>query len=383
MPERLGEMLLHIGALTEAQLEAVLSAQSIYGGRLGTNLVEMGLLSEEYLARLLNQKLGVPSVDAESLERVSESLLSLIPQEMARRFKVLPIALDRRRLTLAMADPFDFSAIDELGFFTGLVIVPRVCSELRLSLALERYYGIKRSLHFIPVEGGMRTRMISLSRESAGLAPAEMSLCTVLELEAESDPGAAGPASLPDAGGSAGQGAGPNTTGAGASASPRRLSLEAVAKKLSSVSGEAEVVTTLMSYLKEEFDRAGFLSLRRGAALGVQAVADRRAIPGFTGCRIELENATLLKKVLEERAPYIGKFPERGVEEHLLKSIGGKSGAPALLLPLAIGGQAVALLIVEDDSGRLGPGVSDLRRVVAKAELAFEMLSIRKKIGLV
>jgi len=261
-----------------------------------------------------------------------------------------------------------------------MVIVPRVCSELRLSLAMERYYGIKRSLHFIPVEGGMRTRMVSLSRESAGLAPAEMSLSTVLEPEPETDPSAAGAPAQPDTNGSAGPGTG---TDASARGSARRLSLEAVAQKLATVSGEAEVVTTLMSYLKEEFDRAGFLSLRRGSALGVQAVADRRAIPGFSGHLVGLEEATLLKKVLEEKAPYLGKFPEKSAEERLLKSIGGKPGAPALLLPLAIGGQAVALLIVEDDNGRLGPGVFDLRRVAAKAELAFEMLGIRKKIGLV
>jgi len=379
MPERLGEMLLQVGALTEAQLEEVLSAQSIYGGRLGTNLVEMGLLSEEELARLLNQKLGVPSVDAASLERVPDALISLIPQDMVRRFKVLPVALDGKRLTLAMADPSDFRAIEELGFFTGMVIVPRVCSELRLSLALERFYGIKRSLHFIPVAGGVRTRMITQTRENAGLAPPALSLATVVTPEPGRGPGAA---PSPHPGACAGAPADPEP-GTGAEPAARRLSMEAIAGKLATVSGEAEVVTTLMGYLKEEFDRAGFLSLRRGSALGVQAVADRREISGFAGCLVGLEHAPLLKQVLEERTAYLGRFPEKGAEARILKSLGGKAGAQALLLPLAIGGQSVALLVVEDDSGRLGTGLGDLRRVAAKAELAFEMLGIRKKIGLV
>jgi hypothetical protein len=168
MAEKLGEMLIHGGALTEAQLEEVLSAQSIYGGRLGTNLVEMGLLSEEHLARLLNKKLGVPCVGAASLESLPDSLLSLVPREMVQRFKVIPIALEGRKLTLAMADPSDFAAIDEIGFYTGLIIVPRVCSELRLHMALERFYGIKRVLHFIPVVGGVRTRMINQTGKAPG-----------------------------------------------------------------------------------------------------------------------------------------------------------------------------------------------------------------------
>ena len=403
MSERLGDMLLHVGALTQAQLEEVLSAQSIYGGRLGTNLVEMGLVSEEDLARLLNEKLGVPSVDAASLERVPESVLAILPVEKVRRFQVLPIALDGKKLTLAMADPSDFSAIEELGFFTGMVIVPRVCSELRLAMALERYYGIKRTLHFIPVSGGVRTRMVNLSRENAGLGPSEARHASIPAPDPRTDSGTPAPSpgqnavrsseqstvrgevpgAFPGPTRGATQGAFKGVTRSATRGSGRRVGMEALAAKFAAASAEAEVVAALMSYLQEEFDRAGFLSLRRGSAVGVQAVTEGTVVLTFAGTVFGLENAALLKRVLQEKAPYLGKLPENGTEGQILAKIGGRSGALALLLPLVIRGENVAFLLVEDENGRLGPGLFDLQRVVAKAELAFEMLGIRKKIGLV
>ena len=402
MSERLGDMLLHVGVLTQAQLEEVLSAQSIYGGRLGTNLVEMGLVSEEDLARLLNEKLGVPSVDAASLERVPESVLAILPVEKVRRFQVLPIALDGKRLTLAMADPSDFSAIEELGFFTGMVIVPRVCSELRLSLALERYYGIKRTLHFIPVSGGVRTRMINLTRENAGLGPTEARYASLPAPDIRADSGtpsvtrnpvpSSEQSTVKSEAQSVFKGAAREviqsafkgvTQSATQGTDGRRVGIEALAAKFAAASAEAEVVTALMAYIQEEFDRGGFLSLRRGSAVGVQAVTEGSVVPTFAGSVFGLENAALLKRVLQEKAPYLGKLPETGTEGQILAKIGGRPGGAVLLLPLVIRGENVAFLLVEDENGRLGPGLFDLQRVVAKAELAFEMLGIRKKIGLV
>jgi hypothetical protein len=405
MSTRLGEMLLHVGALTEEQLQQVLSAQSAYGGRIGTNLVEMGLLSEDDLGRLLNEKLGVPCVEPASLEQVSPSLIALLPQEMVQRLQVLPVAREGKRLTLAMKDPADFNAIDEVGFFTGLVIVPRVCTELRLSMALERYYGIKRVLTFIPVAGGMRTRMANITglthENSEPSAPGQdgphvTDISSSLESTSHSQD-APSPSSLGHSPSNiAAQGAVPGTRNPGADdggnsgsapgdeiANPASGRMEVLARKFAAASAEVEVVSILMSYIKEEFDRAGLLSLRRGSAVGVQAVSCGSQVPNFTGWVTDLGKAELLKGVLEKRAPYLGKLPEGDLAGEILTKIGGTSGAPVLLLLLVVGGGIVAFLLVQDEKGRLASGLYDLQRVVAKAGLAFEMIGIRKKIGLV
>jgi hypothetical protein len=138
-----------------------------------------------------------------------------------------------------------------------------------------------------------------------------------------------------------------------------------------------------MSYLRDHFDRAGFLSIRRGAAVGVHAVAGGVGVPGFPGFVIGLEDAALIMRVLKEKSPYLGTFPEGGPEGQISAKMGGKPGGAGLLMPLLVGGASVAFLIVEDEMARLGQGLTELQWVVAKSELAFEMLGIRKKIGLV
>jgi hypothetical protein len=399
-------MLLQVGTLTEEQLEQVLSAQSVYGGRIGTNLVEMGLLSEEHLGRLLNEKLGVPCVEPASLEQVPDLVIAILPQEMVQRLQVLPVALEGKRLTLAMKDPSNFGAIDEVGFFTGLVIVPRVCSERLFYLALERYYGIKRVLNYIPVAGGMRTRMAGMT----GASP-EIIASTVPEADERQIP------EIPAGRQSASHGAdcSPQPSRAQvplaeAKSNPGEIhdlnviaraehnsdaiavpstggnqpsDLESLGRRFAAAAAEGEVVTILMSYLMGAFERSGLLSLRGGAIVGVQAFSCGLQVANFNGCTMALAEAALIKGMLENRTPYLGKLPEIGIEGKLLATIGGAPGEATLLLPLVMSGVSVAFLLVQDEKGRLASGLFTLQRVVAKAGLAFEMIGIRKKIGLV
>lgn len=345
MSARLGEMLLTAGALTEVELEQVLSAQAIYGGRLGTNLVEMGLLEEDELARLLNEKLGVPSIDAAALDSVPQEVLAVIPPEMLRRYRVLPVALEGKRLTIAMVDPSDFQAVDDIAFVTGLVVVPRVCSELRLTMALERNCGIRRDLRYLPVQGGLRSRF---ARDAPGDADA-----------ARADEAGTQPGEL----------------GAG-----RRLSVKALGERLAGAGGEASVITALLSYLGGEFDQVAFLSLQRGMALGVQAVRNGETVPGFPGYALALDQALQLKRLVREGTLFLGAFEAEGAEDQLMKAMGGGAPAPALLVPLSVGGRVAAVICVNDLKGRLAAGAFELQRVAVMVELALEMLLLRKRI---
>jgi hypothetical protein len=339
---RLGEMLIKVGALTEAQLEQVLNAQAIYGGRLGTNLVEMGLVKEEELARLLTEKFGVPCLDLAALNDIPAELLALIPRELAGRHRVMPVALDGKRLTLAMVDPTDFKVIDEVGFATGLVIVPRVCSELRLTMALERHYGIKRSVRYIPVAGGLRSRFRpGAQADAAGSRPS------------------------------------PSVTSA---EKPPRINMKSLADRFAGARGETEVVSAVMAYVGSEFDRGGFLSLRQGVVRGVQGAGEGPDPDFFPAFAVAADELAPLKKVLRERIPFIGELQGEGAEGTLLGALGVQGPSPALLVPLSVGGQVAAVICANDLHGSLAAGVFDLQRVAAMAELTFEMLCIRKRI---
>ena len=87
---RLGELLVGEGLITRAQLDSALTAQQIFGGRLGTNLVEHGFVNEVDLARLLAKQLDVPMVDPNALAEVDDRVLALIPGDLAREYAVVP-----------------------------------------------------------------------------------------------------------------------------------------------------------------------------------------------------------------------------------------------------------------------------------------------------
>ncbi|HEX9022692.1 MAG TPA: hypothetical protein VF799_02530 [Geobacteraceae bacterium] len=149
MSVKLGELLVEAGLLTQAQLEATLKNQVIYGGRLGTNLIELGYLPEEDLARFLSKKLELPCATSEQLMSVPPDIIKLIPKEVAEKYRVIPLGRDKKRLTLAMLDPADLSVIDAISFITGFFISPLIAPELRLVMALEKYYGVKRDVRYI------------------------------------------------------------------------------------------------------------------------------------------------------------------------------------------------------------------------------------------
>ncbi|UPU38335.1 general secretion pathway protein [Geomonas paludis] len=169
---RLGEMLVQAGKITAAQLDETLKGQAIFGGRFGTNLVEMGYLDELDLAEFLSQKIGVAYAAPAELLDIPPHIIKLIPFDYVKKYKVVPIALNNRKVTLAMVDPTDLHAIDEIAFATGYIIVPVVAAELRIVTAMEKYYGIKREVRYISVEGGSRGRAKHHATHSAAPQPA-------------------------------------------------------------------------------------------------------------------------------------------------------------------------------------------------------------------
>ena len=152
---RIGELLIQEGLLTPSQLQSALAAQRIFGGRLGTNLVEHGFVSETDLARLLARQLGIRMVEPNDLNDVPHAILELLPDALARKYNVLPFRLDekRDRLALAMADPNNLQAVDELQFALGKKVDFHICPEILLAYAMEKYYGIARPRRFIKLSG--------------------------------------------------------------------------------------------------------------------------------------------------------------------------------------------------------------------------------------
>ena len=153
MVMKLGEALVKASLITREHLRLALERQVIFGGRIGTNLVELKVIKETELVSFLSKYLKVPAVDPSKLVSIDEETISCISKEMAEKYKVVPFRKDRNRLHVALLDPRSMAAVDELRFITGYDIIPYVTSELRLLYALEKYYGLERDLRYISIFG--------------------------------------------------------------------------------------------------------------------------------------------------------------------------------------------------------------------------------------
>jgi hypothetical protein len=164
MKKNLGQLLIEHGHINEKTLGEALQRQVIFGGRLGTNLLEMGAVSEENLMKLLSLQYNVPYAQPDQFEEIPREVLDSVPEELISDYRIFPLALDGHRLTLAMTDPHKLDIVDEVAFKTNMVVRPVVASEVRIVDALEKYYGIRREARYIAVSEKVASEQRRISR---------------------------------------------------------------------------------------------------------------------------------------------------------------------------------------------------------------------------
>lgn len=140
MSAKLGEILVRENLISSQQLREALEYQRASGGRLGSNLVHLGIISDDVITAVLSRQYGVPSINLE-LFQIEDQTIKLISQEVAQKYSVLPISKVGATLTLAMADPTNVFAMDDIKFMTGLNVEPVIASEASLQIAIAKYYS--------------------------------------------------------------------------------------------------------------------------------------------------------------------------------------------------------------------------------------------------
>jgi type IV pilus assembly protein PilB len=143
MAVRLGELLLREKRISPHQLQEALTHQRTSGGRLGFNLVRLGFVKDEDITAVLSRQYGVPAITLDQFELDAE-VVRLVPGDTALKYLVLAVGRSGNTLTLAMSDPTNVFAMDDIKFMTGLQIEPVVASESAVREAIGRYYGGRR-----------------------------------------------------------------------------------------------------------------------------------------------------------------------------------------------------------------------------------------------
>jgi type IV pilus assembly protein PilB len=173
MPVRIGELLLKEKRITPDQLQQALNHQKTNGGKLGHNLVSLGLVKDEEITALLSRQYGVPSINLTQFE-IDPTVIKLIPADTAQKYQIVPLSRAGATLTIAMTDPTNVFAMDDIKFMTGYNVEPVVASEVAVVDAIQKYYPNGGKAALAPVQIGPGAS--ALDAASRGLEELQQSL---------------------------------------------------------------------------------------------------------------------------------------------------------------------------------------------------------------
>src|SRR5437867_12210648 len=143
MSQRLGDLLVKEKVITQEQLTQATKVQKETNCRLGSALVKLGFLTDEDVTNFLSRKYGVPAINLSYFE-IDPTVVKLIPYETAKRYQILPLSRVGASLTIAMVDPTNVFAMDDIKFMTGFNIEPVVASESSIIEGIEKAYGTSK-----------------------------------------------------------------------------------------------------------------------------------------------------------------------------------------------------------------------------------------------
>ena len=144
MSSRLGEILIKENLITSDQLRQALDHQKLNGGRLGASLMKLGFITDDEITGVLSRQYGVPSNNLKYYE-IDAAVIKLIPQDTAVRYQIVPLSRVGSTLTIAMTDPTNVFAMDDIKFMTGFNVEPVVASETAIAEAISKFYGAAES----------------------------------------------------------------------------------------------------------------------------------------------------------------------------------------------------------------------------------------------
>jgi hypothetical protein len=398
---KLGEAMVKEGLITNYTLARALERQIIFGGRLGTNLVEMGAISEENLARFLGRVLGVPYAGAAQFEEVPRDALEAVRGDLVEKYTIFPLKKERSRLHLAMKDPNDIAMVDELRFALGTEIKGYIASEIRIVYALEKYYGIKRDLRYVSVPD---------DEETWGAKPAPHYLAG-LPKAAETKPVQEAPApppepehveTIPEP--PAPEQVEPAVTEPVehstdydypeplAPVAPGAFAWPAVSdpapikipqspfEMLASPSDRESVAEALVMATVEKLSRVALFRVKEGVLSGWRcALSGAEADISRLAMRTDLP--CIFKDVVEEKSLYKGPLVPLPTNVMLMDALGGDGPLEAVACPLVIRDKVVAVLYGDNGPGSMTRCETDFFiSLMSKAAMSLEILILKNKI---
>jgi hypothetical protein len=307
------------GIVTEAQLEEAIQHQVLYGGRLGTNLYELGFITEDRLREALGKAHGVPAPAIDPRE-IEPETLGLIPKALASKHKVFPYRVRGRTLFLLMVSPSDHSTVAKIGYSLGFIIKPQIVPEFRMVELLRDHYGVDEHWRFNDTHR---------------------------------------PAALPH----------------------EPPDMETAAGRIEAATTRDEVVEALVGLCHRFFRRVIFFIVRQPMILGWTGIGEGIDEKLATSFKIPLDQPSNFSTVARHKTLFIGRFGSDQVDREFLETLGKRPSTNAALFPLLVKGRVVNLIYGDNGArGNVKPNLGELLVLLQKAPRAYLRI-IRQRIA--
>jgi hypothetical protein len=385
---KLGERFIQQGLLTPARLEAALKAQLIFGGHLGTVLLELGHVDEHTLGNTLAKIYDVHYAPPHFFHDIPKATIDLLPKRLAEKLHAVPFDKHDRTLDVAMIDPKDLRALDEIAFATGCRIVPWVSPEARIFQVLERYYDIPRRHRYISVcqtldaASAVMTPSERERRESAvlGSAYAPPPYLAALAPTASENDGASmeGPPPAPSVKPAGVPPPAPDPA-ANAAAAPGTRTLQDLSEALCRSEHAGDLSAASLAFLSSRLKRS-ILFLVRGATATLWCAGGLESRTPLPSMLLPITSEPLFS-LLHERDHFHGPLPNDNRYWRLFESLGIATPTDLVLLPGYLDDRL--LVVAYGDAGPLQPltaDIQELQQMAGKLAAALHLVALKRKI---
>lgn len=393
MSMKLGEILVEKGIIDEDQLRKTLDAQLIYGAHLGTCLIELGYIDEDRLGHVLSEVLRVRFAERSLLEQIPPNVIGTLPAAAVEKHKAIPFDRKEKTLHVAMVDPRNLEALDELRFASSHRIEPWVSPEVRIFQAMERYYDIPRRQRYIALchrldrKAAASTSPASVTPVSVAPAPAPASASRrapaaalaatassptstgrLVPLEPPSEPAAAEPARAT------------RTKVRPARPSRPPSGLEGASEALCRAISTEELAQAVLDFAVKELPRCILFRVKDASALlwGDRGIGLPETVRASLGIQVTEES---LFRLMTGEGRYQGPMPLDPAARSFFEKMGIQPPTDLLLLPVYTGDRLAAIFY--GDAGPAGRMKIDGRlydRLMQKLSLGLALLSLQKKL---
>lgn len=362
--KRLGQLLIELGWISERDLTRALQSQEVMGGRLGTCLLEVDALSERLLDQALAHQLGVDAVRPLDLQNIPAEIYQTLPPKVARRCRAVPFRLLGGDLYVALLDVHNLDMLDEISFATGKSVRPRIANELRVELALERYYQHRTAVRYQQLYARLQeedpTAMV-LERSDSRITRPALEELGHLERTRPMDPLDTqpirnrmitqpikiGPAVL-----AALQAPAPTTAAD---------SVEELIGRLSEADHRDDIGRALVDYLATRYERVALLMVRRDGVYGWMGAGSRFDSGRLLDYFASFEEPSLFLNLKEGGGFYAGALPAMASHQRLMACWNAQPPDECLVVPVRFDDRLVSILFC--DPGQAGLRSHDLEEL--------------------